>query len=597
MSFKHKLVAFFALLALLPLALSFYGYAAITRHSATEQANARLAAELRATVALYDARLAGAAGTASRLAQSPTVQRAIVDNDAEALATAIRGVPGAAIRTPATSVGTIAPVGATRRVTVQRNGRNVGSVIVSVPVTASLLHSLAVPLAAQDRVVATHGGRVLVGAGRGSLLDTTAGKARALTIAGTRYRVLSTPVLANSRGLSFAVLTPQSSVTDSVSGTEERLALLLVISLALIGVVTYFLGRSIVATLRGFLEATQAIVDGRLDVRVAHEGNDEFGQLATAFNQMAEQLEQRLAEVATERRRMQDVATGFAQALAATHDERSLLQVVAESAVQATDGTGGVVMRGGREIVRTGHPDEGSEQLRFPLRDLSSDYGVLTLFGEDFETENVAIAAALVRQAVVALTNARLHQVVEQQALVDDLTGLANRRRLDETLRSELDAAEALGTSVTLVLGDLDHFKLVNDRYGHPSGDRVLAAFAEVLRSEIRAEDLAGRWGGEEFALVLPDTDVASGVKLAERVRKATEAMRFTSDAGDAFSITASFGVAAAPPAAESAELVSVADEALYDAKRLGRNRVVGATGPAEPAAGTSPVGDTRPRR
>jgi diguanylate cyclase (GGDEF)-like protein len=577
MSFKVKLVVFFALLALLPLAVSFYGYAQITRRTAVDQADARLAAELRGAVALYAGRLADASNRAAQLARSPDVQRALVEKNEKGLAAAIRRVPGAAIRTRFASVGTVAAIGGGRQVTVKEHGQVVGSVIVSVPVTGSVLQALKAPLAAKDRLVITHLGRILAGTGRGSRLRLPADTPLKTNVAGVAYRALSTPVLANSGGIGFVVLAPQTEIANSVSSTETRLALALVGSLVLIGFVTYLLGRSIVNTLGEFVEATNAIVDGRLDVRVAHEGRDEFGQLATAFNRMAGQLEERLAEVATERRRVHEVAAGFGQALAATHDEISLLQVVAESAVQATSGTGGNVMRNGREIVRTGNPEAGAEELHFPLRDLSGDYGSLTVFGNGFETETVAIAATLARQAVVALKNARLHQTVEQQALIDDLTGLANRRLIDETLRSELAMAAQSGVSVTLVFADLDHFKRVNDHYGHPCGDRVLMAFADVLRRQIRAEDLAGRWGGEEFALILVGTDVQGGVELAERARSATETMRLTSDAGESFSITASFGVASYPSVAEMTDLIAAADNALYAAKRSGRNKVASA--------------------
>jgi len=585
MSFKVKLVGFFALLALLPLAVSFYGYAQITRQSAIDQADARLAAELRGAVALYVGRLADASSRATQLARSPDVQRAMVQGDTKALAAAIRGVPGAAVRTRLASVGSVPAIGATRRVTVKEHARVVGTVIVSVPITASLLQRLGSVTAAGDRLVITHLGRVVAGPGRGSRLQLPADKSLKTTVAGAHYRALATPVLANSNGVSFVVLAPQNEISNSINTTETRLAIALAGSLLLIGFVTYLLGRSIVNTLDDFVEATNAIVDGRLDVRVAHEGKDEFGQLAAAFNRMAEQLEERLAEVATERRRVHDVTSGFAQALAATHDEISLLQVVAESAVQATSGTGGRVMRHGREIVRTGSPQGGSEELHFPLRDLSADYGSLTVYGNGFETETVAIAATLVRQAVVALKNAQLHHEVEQQALLDDLTGLANRRLLDETLRSELDSAVQSGGRVTLVFADLDHFKTVNDRYGHPCGDRVLTAFADILRTQVRSEDLAGRWGGEEFALILPGTSLAGGMELAERARLATEAMRLRSDAGEGFSITASFGVASYPSADDTTDLVAAADNALYAAKRSGRNRVASAESPPDAEA------------
>ena len=130
-------------------------------------------------------------------------------------------------------------------------------------------------------------------------------------------------------------------------------------------------------------------------------------------------------------------------------------------------------------------------------------------------------AASLAGQAVVALENARLHRIVERQALVDGLTGLANRRQADETLASELARAERLGGPVGLILADVDDFKAVNDRHGHPTGDIVLRDLAETFRETVREIDTAARWGGEEFAVILPGTDLEGAAQLAERLRVA----------------------------------------------------------------------------
>ena len=116
-------------------------------------------------------------------------------------------------------------------------------------------------------------------------------------------------------------------------------------------------------------------------------------------------------------------------------------------------------------------------------------------------------AASLAAHAVVALENARLHGMVERQALVDGLTGLANRRAASDALHAEAARAERLETPLSIVLADLDGFKDVNDAHGHAVGDEVLQAFADVLRETLRESDVAGRWGGEEFLLLLPGAD------------------------------------------------------------------------------------------
>src|SRR5204863_727847 len=147
-------------------------------------------------------------------------------------------------------------------------------------------------------------------------------------------------------------------------------------------------------------------------------------------------------------------------------------------------------------------------------------FGMLTLHATDFGREERMTAVSLASHAVVALENARLHRIVERQALVDGLTGLANRRHGETVLEAELARADRFGGPLTVVVADLDDFKEVNDRFGHLTGDCVLRDFGAVLRSTVRDVDLVSRWGGEEFVLVLPGTDAEGGAHLAERVRE-----------------------------------------------------------------------------
>jgi diguanylate cyclase (GGDEF)-like protein len=175
---------------------------------------------------------------------------------------------------------------------------------------------------------------------------------------------------------------------------------------------------------------------------------------------------------------------------------------------------------------------------------------------------------------VIALANAHRHRTVERQALVDGLTGLANRRLCTAALEKELARAERFGEPLALVLADIDDFKLINDHWGHPTGDEVLKTFATVLRQSVREIDLAGRWGGEEFALLLPGTDLEGGHELAERVRRKLVRKKFVAPDGERIRVTASFGVAAFPEVASQDQLVAASDGALYEAKHTGKNRV-----------------------
>ena len=164
---------------------------------------------------------------------------------------------------------------------------------------------------------------------------------------------------------------------------------------------------------------------------------------------------------------------------------------------------------------------------------------------------------------------------VASQATTDSLTGLANRRTLDEELVLEWRRADRVGDSLAFVLLDLDDFKQVNDNHGHQAGDAVLRAVGRVLLEGVRQVDLAGRYGGEEFALILPETDLPGALKLAERLRVALEKTPVELAEGKTLQVTASFGVALKDELPSPDELVAVADEALYAAKRAGKNRVM----------------------
>jgi diguanylate cyclase (GGDEF)-like protein len=163
---------------------------------------------------------------------------------------------------------------------------------------------------------------------------------------------------------------------------------------------------------------------------------------------------------------------------------------------------------------------------------------------------------------------------VASQAAVDSLTGLANRRTLDEELALEWRRAQRVGASLAFVLLDLDNFKSVNDGHGHLAGDAVLRSVGDTLGQGVRQVDLAGRYGGEEFALILPETDLAGALKLAERLRVKLEETAVELPSGGTLTATASFGVAVSDGLVTAEELVAAADAALYAAKAAGKNCV-----------------------
>ncbi|WP_018239418.1 PleD family two-component system response regulator [Ensifer sp. BR816] len=178
--------------------------------------------------------------------------------------------------------------------------------------------------------------------------------------------------------------------------------------------------------------------------------------------------------------------------------------------------------------------------------------------------------------------NDRLRASVQhtiELAITDDLTGLHNRRYLDSHLKLLIDRASARGRPLSICITDIDRFKLVNDTYGHDAGDEVLREFANRVRATVRGADLACRFGGEEFVIVMPDTTPEMATIVAERLRLMVEGRAFGISQGETvLSVTASLGIATLRPQDDTAEaLLKRADSALYQAKNNGRNRVVAA--------------------
>lgn len=188
------------------------------------------------------------------------------------------------------------------------------------------------------------------------------------------------------------------------------------------------------------------------------------------------------------------------------------------------------------------------------------------------------LAIAVSEQVALALANIRLRETLRRQSIHDPLTGLYNRRYLEEVFRQAVATAQRKEESLVVLMMDLDYFKRINDSYGHEAGDLVLQQAGVLLRTLVREADLACRFGGEEFALLMPGADMAQGVARAEELRAAV--MRLHIGYRGAFlpDITASFGVAAFPECGGTLEqLLRAADEALYAAKAAGRNRVMAA--------------------
>lgn len=173
----------------------------------------------------------------------------------------------------------------------------------------------------------------------------------------------------------------------------------------------------------------------------------------------------------------------------------------------------------------------------------------------------------------------QLRQEVEQlteQARTDALTGLFNFRHFNETLNHEMERVRRSGQPLALVIGDIDHFKRFNDTHGHEMGNRLLQAVAGTVDRQLRKLDIACRYGGEEFAVILPGTPLGQASKVAERIRAAVESLMLEDEAGQPLQVTMSLGVAGfvASQTCTPSRLIDAADAELYSAKAAGRNRV-----------------------
>ena len=575
-SFKLKLVAYFVLLSLVPLAATYWGFSTVAGSGQSRQVLLRQEAGLRAAFALYAERADRAQAEAERVARSRPLQRALERGDRRKLRQIVADEPSLyVVGAGRLRAGSVPPRAARFPVDVVTGTHRLGQVVATVPLDGRLVARLRREAAfdSGDVLVLLEGTRIVTASpfvtGH---VPVAAGQSANVRVGGTRYRTFVAPALPRVPEARLAVLTPKAPSDAADARTSERLLAGLLACLALVGVVAYLQGRAIVRNLRCFATAAGGIAQGHLRERVPVRGRDEFAALGAALNDMAEQLEARLAELEAERGRVRDALARFGEALAATHDAKQLLRIVAATAAEATSARGSRIVSADGSVVTSGDADGEGERLILPLTAAGEQFGTLELVGDSFSKEQRMNAASLAAHAVVALENARLHGMVERQALADGLTGLANRRAASDALHAEAARAERLETPLSVVLADIDAFKDVNDEHGHAVGDEVLRAFADVLRETLRDSDVAGRWGGEEFLLLLPGADGEGAAQLADRVRVGL-ASRSIPSVPD-LRVTASFGVAEYAGESNTEQLVAGADSALYRAKRAGKDRV-----------------------
>ncbi|WP_051323694.1 GGDEF domain-containing protein [Candidatus Solirubrobacter pratensis] len=371
--------------------------------------------------------------------------------------------------------------------------------------------------------------------------------------------------------------------------------------------------RTLQQEVQRLLVAAQRLGRGDFSVTVPAEGNDEFAALGKEFNSMARELETRLEELRRERGRLQEAIRRVGESFARGLDRVGVLEIVVQTAV---DGVGAACGRATmrtradaalQEVAHTGEPEAyeralhaaelavmdagevaeiqigGASALAAPLSATEGGDRVLAIVSvargdRGFSHPERELFSYLTSQAAVSVENVDLHETVQRQAVTDELTGLFNHRRFQEVMAAEVERARRYDQEMGLIMLDIDNFKRVNDTYGHMQGDMVLREVARVLRQSAREIDEPARYGGEEMAVALPQTDLEGAFRFAERVRKRIEALDLPLLDGDGvLKVTASFGAASLSAAANGDKegLVAAADAALYRAKRSGKNRTV----------------------
>lgn len=389
------------------------------------------------------------------------------------------------------------------------------------------------------------------------------------------------------------------------------------------------------------------VADGDLGARSRLAGSDEAGRLAVAFNRMAHRTQSYVQALTASRDQLRQHLTVLGDTLSSTHDLDRILRVILRTAVATTGAGSGAVLLLDREAsTLEGHYSRTAEQLEpitvpigggllgsvattgeprvgrvatdatvlheaepacrtyvvvpisasggmthaAPWPALPTVRGVLALYdrlgGDEFDDTDLETLRRFAGQAAVAVDNVRTHEEAQRLSLTDPLTGLWNYRYLEDSMRREVERASRFGHKLAVLALDLDRFKEVNDAYGHPAGDKVLVEFARRISRATREVDLSFRQGGEEFVVLLPETDATGAAVLAQRLGVAVrrEPVRVHDELS--IDVTVSIGIAVYPDHARTPRAVlDAADTALYAAKAAGRDTFrTAAAAPAAPA-------------
>ncbi len=467
------------------------------------------------------------------------------------------------------------------------------------------------PHAGTDLTLVSHGRAFTSTTGdRGPAAPVELGEPYDASFGGTGVRTVGVGVAATQGApVRLFATYPSSQLSSDVRDAQLKILVPLALVCVAIALIAFFAAGRASRSLTDLSDRTRSL----LRPGTVPDSGDELVELNAVIDHMTGELSTRVTELRTERDRVKETLKRYGETLAVTHDLDALVGAVLDTAVQATSAQGGRIMlydadtgvanerarigafEPGPDLPPLVTPGTGLEGIALtqleprrvilprailtaPIARDDMVLGLVTVVDPQdgyFGSDDIETLSGLAVQAAVAIENARLHRVVEQQAVTDDLTGLANRRQFFEVLGRELERANRFEQETALILFDLDDFKRINDTLGHLAGDAVLRAVARTVQAVIREIDVAARYGGEEFIVLLPQTDREGAANLAERLRVAIAEIQIPYAGMTIGGVTASFGVASGPDAGTTQlDLVAIADAALYAAKHRGKNTV-----------------------
>jgi len=356
---------------------------------------------------------------------------------------------------------------------------------------------------------------------------------------------------------------------DILRARQESLAVFAVALIATVLLTGYMLGRIVVKPIEKVTHAMDRVSGGDLDYKVAERSADELGRMGASFNQMTRELQSTYHNLRREQDKLTTVIETATEGIVVT-DATGKVVLVNPAATTLLGKSRDDVVAGGfngvvddRSFIETCLHSGCPKDISYNRRTLQVRAAVIQA-----GREHIVGSVALVRDIT---QETRLEDDLRRTSTTDALTGLYNRRFLDATLSSEYNRAERSRAFLSVIMLDVDHFKKFNDAHGHDQGDRVLQMVSRCMQESIRPFDFPCRYGGEEYAAILPGMSSEGAVQLAERLRRTIAATEV-----DGLHVHISVGVATYPDvkAATAEALIEAADAALYRAKENGRNRV-----------------------